>query len=339
LLHRRAVLQEITLMPTLRILPTLLLVLLVLTGCEERSQRVSRSQLLMGTLVDIVVVAPPVVAEPAIDAAFAEMHRIENLMSPQVEQSDVWRLSHQPGPVTVSAETAEVLRLGQIVASQSGGAFDLTLGRLKQLWGVETATPRVPSDEEIRTALQGIGPDALRLEGQTVTKRRPDLQVDLGGIAKGYAIDRAVAVLRQAGVRHASVNAGGDLRLIGDRGDRPWRIGIQHPRQSGELLATLELEDIAVVTSGDYERFFERDGVRYHHLFNPQTGWPARVCQSVTVITGEAMQADALATAVFVLGPERGMEFLRQNRAEGILVTASGEVLVTPGLQSRVQWP
>jgi len=327
-------------MPTwLRILPALLLALLMLPGCEERPQRVSRSQLLMGTVVDIVVNAPPDLAESAIAAAFAEMRRIENLMSPQIEQSDVWRLSHGAGPFEVSVETSEVLGLGQAVARQSGGAFDLSLGRLKQLWGIETATPRIPADEEIRAALQGTGPDSLRLEGQTVFKQQSDLRVDLGGIAKGFAIDRAVAVLRQAGVLHASVNAGGDLRLLGDRGDRPWRIGIQHPRRSGELLATLELAGTAVVTSGDYERSFERDGIRYHHLFDPQTGRPARDCQSVTVVADEAMLADALATAVFVLGPERGMAFLQQFRAEGILVTANGEVLVTPGLQQQVRWP
>jgi len=327
-------------MPTcLRILPALLLALLMLPGCEERPQRVSRSQLLMGTVVDIVVNAPPDLAESAIDAAFAEMRRIENQMSSHVEKSDVWRLSHSSGPIEVSAETSEVLRLGLAVARQSGGAFDLSLGGLKQLWGIETATPRIPDDDEIRAALQGTGPDALRLEGQTAFKQQPALQIDLGGIAKGFAIDRAVAVLRQAGVRHASVNAGGDLRLLGDRGDRPWRIGIQHPRRSGELLATLELAETAVVTSGDYERYFERDGIRYHHLFDPQTGRPARDCQSVTVVADEAMLADALATAAFVLGPERGMEFLQQFEVEGILVTASGEVLVTPGLQQQMAWP
>ena len=327
-------------MPTCqRILSFLILVLLLLAGCEEQPQRVSRSQLLMGTLAEIVVIAPPAVAGPAIDAAFAEMRRIENLMSPLIEQSDVWWLSQGAGPFEVSAEAAEVLRLGLEMASLSGGAFDLTLGKLKQLWGVETATPRIPDDEEIETALQGTGPDALRLEGQTVFKQRPELQVDLGGIAKGYALDRAVAVLRQAGIRHASVNGGGDLRLLGNRGERPWRIGIQHPRRHGELLATLDLADVAVVTSGDYERFFERDGVRYHHVFDPQSGRPARWCQSVTVVTDEAMPADALATAAFVLGPEHGMELLQRFEAEGILVTASGEVLVTPGLQAKVRWP
>ena len=184
------------------------------------------------------------------------------------------------------------------------------LGRLKQLWNIEGEHPRVPNAAEITAALAGTGLGDLRLAGQVVTKDDPRLAVDLGGIAKGYAVDRAIAVLQAAGVRHASVNAGGDIRLLGDRGDRPWRIGIQHPRKSDAILATLDLADTAVVTSGDYERFFERDGVRYHHLFDPATGQPARRCQSVTVVAPEAMLADALATAVFVLGPGPGLKLL-----------------------------
>lgn len=320
-----------------------LVVLLVLVtaqaGCEEPPQAVRHSQLLMGTVVDIVALAPPSQAEPAIAAAFAEMGRIEKLLSPHIERSDVWRLSHSAQPVSVSAETIWVLNLARRIAELSEGAFDPALGALKQLWGVETETPRVPSRDEIRHALRGTGPTALQFEGRRVTKSDPLVQVDLGGIAKGYALDRAVEVLRQAGIRHASVNGGGDLRLLGNRGERPWRIGIQHPRRSGELLATLELADVAVVTSGDYERFFEQDGVRYHHLFDPRTGLPARGCQSVTVVAGEAMLADALATAAFVLGPVRGMALLQQQQVEGIIVTADGELLVTAGLQTQVGQP
>jgi thiamine biosynthesis lipoprotein len=323
----------------LRILLGLLLATPLLAGCEEGPQRIGRTQLLMGTVVEMVVYAPPSLAESAIASAFDEMRRIEQLMSPHLEQSDIWRLSHETGPVTVSAETSAVLKLGLQVARQSGGAFDLSLGALTRLWGIESAAPRVPSRTEIASALNGIGPEALQLEGLEVVKKSSVLEIDLGGIAKGYAIDRAIALLAASGIRHASVNAGGDLRLLGDRGDRPWRIGIQHPRRNEELLATLELQDTAVVTSGDYERFFERDGIRYHHLFDPRTGQPARGCQSVTVVTDEAVLADALATAAFVLGPERGLAFLEQQQVEGLLVTASGEVLVTPGLKSQVHWP
>jgi thiamine biosynthesis lipoprotein len=179
----------------------------------------------------------------------------------------------------------------------------------------------------------------LHLDGRRVEKAHPALTVDLGAIAKGYAIDRAAEVLRRAGIESAAINAGGDIRLIGDHGARPWRIAIQHPRDSARPLATLELADAAVVTSGDYERFFEQDGVRYHHIFDPRTGYPAGRCQSVTVVAPSAALADALSTAVFVLGPEEGFALLQRfPEAEGLIVAADGTPQASPGLEAKLTW-
>jgi thiamine biosynthesis lipoprotein len=169
------------------------------------------------------------------------------------------------------------------------------------------------------------------LEGQQLHKASPQLQLDLGGIAKGYAVDRAVAILKQHGVANAAVNAGGDMYLLGQRPERPWRIGIQHPREEKGVLETVQISNRAVVTSGDYERFFEKDGVRYHHIFDPQTGIPARECQSVTIITDSVALGDALATAVFVLGPKAGLTLLEQfPQAEGLVIAADGSRHVSP---------
>ena len=226
-----------------------------------------------------------------------------------------------------------MIQAGQHIAHLSHGAFDLTLGQLKELWGINTDHPYVPTEGERHRAMIGIGMDALQVDGRVVSKRDPALQVDLGGIAKGYAVDRAVALLRQAGITSAAVNAGGDISLIGDRQGQPWRIGIQHPRKPGDVLVTLPLVDRAVVTSGDYERFFEQDGIRYHHIFDPATGAPARLCQSVTVIAANAATADALATAAFVLGPEQGLRMLEaENGVEGLIVALDGRVAKTTGL-------
>lgn len=318
------------------------LALLAVQRCaREDVGSVSRGRLVMGTVVEIVAFGDdPDRLDRAITAAFDEMARIEELMSPHRPQSEVARLSRASSATAVSPETAAVIALGLEVGEASGGAFDMTLGRLKGLWGVESEQPRVPTEREIRTALAGTGPQALRLEGERVVKGDPLLAVDLGGIAKGYAIDRALEVLARAGAQSASVNAGGDMRLLGDRDGRPWRIGIQHPRHPGRLLATLSLGEAAVVTSGDYERFFEQGGVRYHHLFDPRTGYPANRCQGVTVVAESAALADALATAAFVLGPEAGLALLEgYPGVEGMLVGADGTPVLTAGLRERVEWP
>ncbi|ALC18260.1 thiamine biosynthesis lipoprotein ApbE [Desulfuromonas soudanensis] len=328
--------------------PPLLLAVLVLVAlfCTQRctgkrEEDLSRSRIIMGTVVEITVLGKTAgEASAAIDEAFAVMARIEALMTPHDPASDVARLSGALSALEVSAETAEVVALGERVAAASDGAFDMALGRLKELWGVEGEAPRVPTSAEIDAALEGTGVGDLIRDGQTIVKRSPDLAVDLGGIAKGYAVDRAAAVLRRAGVKSAAINAGGDIRLLGDRNGRPWRIGIQHPREDGRLLATLSLGPTAVVTSGDYERYFEVGGVRYHHLFDPATGYPSRRCQSVTVVAESAALADALATAAFVLGPEGGLRLLEKfPGAEVILVAADGSRHVSPGLQGAVTWP
>jgi thiamine biosynthesis lipoprotein len=306
----------------------------------DRSQQLSRSRILMGTVVEISAYsADPGRLEAAVSAAFEEIARVERLMHPTGEGSDVAHLTASSQGAEVAPETAAVIALGLQVATASSGAFDMSLGRLKGLWGIETEAPRVPALTEIRQALAGAGPDGLRLDGLRVEKTSSTLAVDLGAIAKGYAVDRAAELLRNAGIVSASINAGGDIRLIGDRNGRPWRIGIQHPREADRQLATMELVDVAVVTSGDYERFFEQDGVRYHHIFDPRSGYPAGRCQSVTVVTPSAALADALSTAIFVLGPEDGLALLRHYpEAEALIVAADGTPTVTPGLKGRLQW-
>jgi thiamine biosynthesis lipoprotein len=321
----------------------LLVVLLALSWWSLRPEQeeLRRSRLMIGTVVEIMAGGQdPRTLETAIDSAFAEIERLEKLFSKHVSSSDVSRLSQSVAGTNVARETAEVIALGLKVAQQSGGAFDLTLGELKDLWGFDSEAPHVPDQRAIFEALKGIGPAALSLHGQHVNKRAPHLQVDLGGIAKGYAVDRAVAILKQYGVTRAAVNAGGDMYLLGQRSrpamrQRAWRIGIQHPRQQDTVLETIQVRDRAVVTSGDYERFFEEDGKRYHHIFDPQSGFPAKRCQSVTIIADSVALGDALATAVFVLGPEAGLQLLAQYPGgEGLIVAADGNISTSPGWAS-----
>jgi len=318
-----------------------LFISLFLLQRQEAGGPLVRARMLMGTVVEIKVDGPDAERfEAAVTEAFNAMERIERLMSPHVPDSDVSRLASAAGPVRFAPETLEVLQIALEVADVSAGAFDPTLGRLVRLWGFAEGAPRLPEPAEIQAAVAGPGTTGLEIVGRLVSKESPHVVLDLGGVAKGYAIDRAVEVLAAAGAGHAAVNAGGDMRLLGDRHGRPWKIGIQHPRQPGNVLGVLELSDRAVVTSGDYERAFEQGGVRYHHILDPRTGYPADRCQAVTVVADHAAIADALATAVFVLGPESGMALLNSfPGTEGLIVAADGQIATTSGLREVITWP
>lgn len=297
---------------------------------EEASRR---TRLLMGTVVEIIAEGQN--ADLAINKAFAEMERLDRLLSRHKKNSEVSQLSARVKGVKISAETAAVINMGLAVADDSDGAFDMTLGRLKNLWALDTTEPTIPSPQEIKAALSDGGPGALRVDGLKLRKQSPELQVDLGGIAKGYIVDRAASVLKEHGIANAAINAGGDMYLLGQKTGRPWRIGIQNPRASETVLDTVHVSNLAVVTSGDYERFFEQDGIRYHHIFDPRSGMPARGCRSVTIIADSVALGDALATAVFVLGPEKGLRLLEKYpQAAGLVVAADGSLHESPGWEN-----
>jgi len=321
----------------------LFLIVLAIIGLRQcpfdKPEMVQKSRILMDTVVQITAFGEDNARTiAAVDAAFAEMKRLEELTSFYLKGSDMERLG-SAGSAEVSPEVARIVALGLEVARESGGAFDMTLGNLKSLWGIEGENPQVPAPDKIRTALKGTGMDALKLSGRKIEKKDPETTVDLGGIAKGFAIDRAIGVLAENGIRHAAVNAGGDIRLLGDRQGQPWRIAIQDPRHSTRFLGKLLIKDVAVVTSGDYERFFEKDGVRYHHLFDPRSGYPSKASRSVTVLADNAALADALATAAFVLGPEKGLSLLaRFPSAEGMIIGPDGKIFTTAGFDKVVEW-
>lgn len=325
----------------LALLAALLLILLLSWSLRPKpAAEVARTALIMGTLVEIKAVGSDQKRiEEAISGAFNLMRSEEARFSTRISTSQVAAINHASTALEVDPEVLAVLQLGQRISRQSEGAFNMGLGGLVKLWDLEAVTPRVPAPAEIKAVLPASTGDVVAISGNQVARRDSSVQLDLGGIAKGYAVDRALDVLRAAGLASASINAGGDIGLLGGHGERPWKLGIQHPRKTGELLATLELRDSAIVTSGDYERFFMRDGIRYHHIFDPRTGQPARACQSVSVVAGSVAEADALATAVFVLGPVKGLALLEKlPDVEGLVVDAAGEKEITSGLKDRIQW-
>ncbi|MDH4099852.1 MAG: FAD:protein FMN transferase [Nitrospirota bacterium] len=298
---------------------------------------------MMGTVVGITVVSTDKPrADAALNAAFGELDRLEKMMSTTIPTSDVARINEAAGkqPVRVSPEVLELLDKAAEAHRISNGLFDVTVGPLVGLWGIGVKEPRVPSKEEIAAAVALCGADRLEVDkaAGTVFLKSPGMAIDLGGIAKGYAADRAIETLRKSGITAGVVAVAGDIRAMGSKPDgSSWRIGVQHPRDKDKLLTSLALTDRAVSTAGDYERFLEKDGVRYHHLLNPATGMPATLCQSATVVASAGIVTDPLSTIIFLLGPEAGMALVEtMPGVEAIIVDAQGKATVSSGLKNSV---
>jgi thiamine biosynthesis lipoprotein len=296
----------------------------------------AREEAIMGTRVAVELWSEDAaLAERAIDAVIAEMRRTDELMStykPGSQLSQVNAHAHER-PVVVDADIITVVERGLEMSRLSGGAFDVTYASVGYLYDYRAHQRR--TDAEIAAALPGVDYRQVVVdrEARTIRFLKEGVRVDLGGIAKGYAVDRAIERLREMGIRHAMVNAGGDTRLLGDRRGKPWIVGIRDPRAEGRMVTRLPLADEAISTSGDYERYFEADGVRYHHILEPGTGRSARAVRSATVLGPDATLTDALSTTVFVLGVERGMEIVsRVPGVEAVIVDAHGRIYYSDGL-------
>jgi len=320
--------------------------LLILTAYPPSSHSANLfkfHQVAMGTVVEMTLMGESEEsAKKAAFQAFQEMKRIEYLMSPWIESSDVTRINRSAGNdgVRVSPETVEVIKRAQEVSKLSGGGFDITVGPLVQLWRKARERGMPPEMQEVKETLNLVNFRNLKTHyGGKVLLRKKGMAIDLGGIAKGYAVDRAFEILKGLGYRNLVVNAGGDLRVGGSKPGGPWSIGIQHPRDPQKIMARISLSDTAVATSGDYEKFFIHQGKRYHHILNPRSGFPAEGCQSVTVLHKEAITADALATAILVLGPEIGYPLCqRLERVDCLIVDRDGKTIFTQNLKDRLSF-
>jgi thiamine biosynthesis lipoprotein len=333
--------------PLLRILiivvvGLLLLALLFFGGQRKRLFRESRTSLY--TLVTITVVTRSEnKAREAMDAAYRELERVGQLLNFYAPDSELSRINRNAGvaPVKVSTETLEVIRMAVHAAEETKGGFDVTVGPLVRLWDFKEK--KIPSRAAIDNAMDLVGYRHIVVDpgASTVYLDKHGVQIDLGGIIKGYAADRAAAVLREYGIDDGIIAVAGDIRLFGRQPDgRPWNIGIQHPRAADgdtTLLATVHLDDGAISTSGDYQRYFFADGVRYHHLLNPATGYPQDLCRSVTVIAPSAAATDAFATGIFILGPDKGIAALERLGMDGVIVARDGAVLMTRGIKDKVK--
>jgi thiamine biosynthesis lipoprotein len=299
-----------------------------------------RSRPLMGTIFQISAVASPAKAGPAVDAAFDEIARLEDVLSAWRPTSAVSKVNAAAGkePVHVDADTLRVVQAGLDVSRRSGGAFDLSWAALRGLYDFEAKT--TPDRAEILRRLPLIDYERVIVDdtASTVFLAREGMAISSGGIGKGYALDRAGDILVAAGIENFMLNAGGQVQVHGTRNGRSWRVGIQHPRQPSPF-GFVESAGGSISTSGDYERFFiDTDGSRVHHIIDTDTGLPVEGTLSVTVLADEGVYADALSTAVFVMGADKGFAMLGSLpfRAEAIVVDASCRVHTTPGTRQKL---
>jgi len=330
----------------LEILGLLVVVGLIIVYGVRRSggpQKLEDTRLLMGTVVTVTAFTDDEkVGREAMSAAFDEIARVDRLTSRYDPESALVRLNgdvRRAGGVPVDPELLRVLARTLEIARASGGAFDPTVGPLMDVWPL-TAGMALPSPDAVAAAVARVG--YARVVADTakgVVTLPADSEIDLSAIAKGYAVGRAIAVLKRPGIDAAIVDAGGDIGLLGTPPhEGSWRIGVKHPRKDG-VLGVVTVDGGSVATSGDYQRYVMIDGKRYHHILDPSTGYPARGVVSVTITSANAADADALATAVFVMGAERGMRLVEGlPGVEAVIVTGGeelGDVIVSSGLKER----
>lgn len=291
-----------------------------------------RARLLMGTLLEITVYSADArEALASLSGSFEEVSRLENLMSTFVEESEVSRLNRSggKGPIEVSPDLVEIIGLAGELSWATGGAFDITVAPLLSLWEEAKSSGRLPGKEEREEARSRVGMGLLERNTQMNCVRllKEGMEIDLGGIGKGYALDRVLAILKSHGIRRALLNFGGNILAMGSPADAPWEIGIRDPLSPGKCVAALRLAGGAVSTSADYERGIEIGGTRYSHIIDPRTGEPARGLLSVTVIDSSAARADALSTALYVMGREGALRFAEEHSIAALIVREGNELL------------
>ncbi|HSW55046.1 MAG TPA: FAD:protein FMN transferase [Ignavibacteriaceae bacterium] len=300
------------------------------TGDELKT--VKRTQILLGTVVEIQIRnTDEKKAEDAITKAFAEIKRIDNLFTTYNEESPVRKLNNSNDSLfIVDKEIFGLMVLCDSLWRISDGSFDVAIESLIRGWGFDTKTPEVPNHDKIKSALKQSGWKNIQLLDEKKVHRKEKVGLNFGAIAKGYAVDRSIEVLIQSGITEAFVNAGGEIKTLGN----DWIAGIQHPRNIKEIVTKIGLNGISVATSGDYENYFEKDGVRYHHILNPKTGYSAGGIQSVTVIHKNNAFADGIATAVFVMRKTKGLELIESlNDTEVMIIDDEGKIFYSSGFE------
>jgi FAD:protein FMN transferase len=291
----------------------------------------------MGSSLEIEVFGPAqAVCDQAVKEAREEIDRLDKIMTDWKQESPLMDVNRAAGRKAVEAppELFFIVERSLKVSELTDGAFDITFAGAGKLWNWRN--PKVPTPEEVKASLANVGWKGIVIDekAMTIYLSKPGMRMGLGGIGPGYAGDLAMDKIRKLGIRDACVNLSGDIRASGKKKGEPWSVGVTHPRKKGENIAVLPVTDAAVSTSGDYERYFEKDGKRYCHIIDPRTGYPADLCQSVTIVAPNLAFADALATGVFVLGPDKGMRLIESlEGVQALIVAADGTLTLSKGLK------
>ncbi len=341
----------------------LLLIIIIFTGFTLTNlfeqKFVTKQSYLLNTLISIKASGDN--AEEAIDAAMGRITEIESTMSAHIKDTDVWNINHSRAgeEVYLSRDTWQVIKKGIFYSQLTNGYFDITVKPLMDLWGIGTENPRVPTQTELGQVLKNIDFNMITINEElgTITFKQENMGIDLGGIAKGYAADEVIRILKEYGVKSAYADLGGNIVILGKKkmgwkqyiisnvkGKKTsfyqdWRIGIQDPlEQRGSYMAVVELSDKAIVTSGPYERHFEKNSKIYHHILDPFTGYPVdNGVISATIIADESIDADALSTSIFILGEHKGIDLIESLPGiEAIIINEDKIVSITEGLEGKV---
>jgi thiamine biosynthesis lipoprotein len=299
---------------------------------SDEIKTIKRTQILLGTVIEVQIRdVDEQNAEDVITKAFAEVKRIDDLFTTYSEESPVWKLNNSSDSIiSVDPEIYSLIVFCDSITKLSNGSFDLSLDNLTKAWGFYTDDPKLPTKAEIDSALLNSGWQNIVLLGDNKIIKKEKVRLNFGAIAKGYAVDKAIDVLKNSGIKQALVNAGGEISVIGN----DWVVGIQHPREINSLIKKIKLDGFTVATSGDYEQYFEVDGNRYHHILDPKTGYPSTGLQSVTIINKSNTFADALATAVFVMGKENGIKLIESlDNTEAMIIDEEGKIFYSSGFE------
>lgn len=319
----------------------LLITLTALAGCassESTSEPISKTTLQFGTVIQLTVFDSK--DEPALEKALAHMKILENELSTSVFSSNISEFNRAKAgeAVALKNHARAVIDRGLYYSELSEGRFDITIEPVVDLWAIGKEGAHIPSDKELAEALSHVNYRNIEFDkaAGTLKKNKDGIKIDLGAIAKGYAADEAVRILKEEGVEKALVNLGGNVYALGDKDGEPWKVGIQDPLQStGAMVGIVDVKNTAVITSGVYERYFEEDGVRYHHILDPKSGYPINnELLGISIITGSAIDGDALSTVVYTMGLEKGMAFVENlDGVEAIFVTRDKSIYVSTGAE------